>query len=108
MDDLSNSGLADGASDGDDSEVHQSTKSGGEVAEGFYGIGHLQQAIARGINIPADDGANGSFCEGVINVIVAVEIIAGESKEAIASLDSSRVGAYTYEGTVTDGPHNAA
>ena len=101
-------GLADGAGDGNNLEIHQSAIFSSEVTESFYGIIYLQQAKAGGINIPVDDGANSTFSEGVINIVVAIEIIAGEGEEAIAGLDSSRIGTYTYEGTVTGGSQSAA
>jgi hypothetical protein len=71
-----------------------------EVAECSNGILDFKQALAGGlfrVDIFADDGTNGAFCEGVCHVIMPVEILAGDSEEAVTRFNGSRVRAYADE-----------
>lgn len=51
------------------------------------------------IDIFADDGTDSAFCEGVADVIVPVEILAGNSKKAVARFSGPRVRAYACSNT---------
>jgi hypothetical protein len=107
IDNLPDSSFADGAGDCDNLKIHQSAIFRGEFAKGFDCIIDLQQAKARGINIPADDGANGTFGKGIINIVVTVEILPYDGEETIACPDSSGIGTYPYERAVTSSPENS-
>lgn len=76
----------------------------GEITKCFYGIFNLKQADTGGAiifdftdGIFSYHGTGGSFSESVKNIIVAIEVLAGYGKEAIASFYSPRVDTYAGE-----------
>ena len=76
----------------------------GEITKCFYSIFNLKQADTEGAiifdfadGIFSYHGTGGSFSESIKNIIVAVKILAGYSKETVAGLCSSRVDTYAGE-----------
>ena len=74
----------------------------GQLTECSDCILDFKQALAGGfflIDIFADNGTNGAFYKGVGDVIVAIEILAGNREKAVAGFCGSRVGTYAGEET---------
>lgn len=67
-----------------------------ETAESFYGIVDLEDFSAGefGNCRLADDRTDGTVGKSFVNIIVAVKILAGNSKETVACFNSSRIDAY--------------
>jgi hypothetical protein len=100
MDYLPYGGLADRAGYCDNLEDALSTVLAGKIAKGFYRIidheyGFIGKAAV--LDFPANYSADGTFGESIGHVFVTIEIIAGDSEEAITGLDSSRISTYAGE-----------
>jgi hypothetical protein len=81
-------------------EATLSTVFYGKITESFYSIANLEYTIAGNFftfDILADHGTGSTFGKGISYIIVTIEIVAGNSEEAITDLSSSRVGTYAGE-----------
>ena len=91
-DDLPRAGLSGRAGDRDDLGRQAQPVPTGQIAHRGDRVGHLQDDPAVRLDRTAADGAGSTGGQGTGDVLVAVEIFAGDGDEALAVGDRARIG----------------